>query len=138
MENPATRRQLSGRPLRAESGFSLLEVLVAFSILALSLGTLMQIFSKGLELASMGDRYSRALVLAESTLATIGYTQPIETGESSGAFDNVYDWSIKIQPHNLEDLDPSSLDLSLYQVQVMVAWENRRVFLETLRFGPGT
>ena len=98
----------------------------------------MQIFSKGLEMASTGEGYSRALVLGESTLATIGYTQPIEIGESSGAFDNVYDWSIKIQPHDLEDLDPSSLDLSLYHVQVMVAWEKRRVFFETLRFGPRT
>lgn len=135
MENPASIRQLSHRPPRTESGFSLLEMLVAFSILALSLGTLMQIFSKGLELASTSDQYSRALVLAESTLASIGHTRPIEAGESNGTFDEIYDWSIKIQPGDM-DLEQSSLNLALYHVQVMMDWGNRRVLLETLRFGP--
>uniref|UniRef100_UPI0035939C60 type IV pilus modification PilV family protein n=1 Tax=Thiocapsa sp. TaxID=2024551 RepID=UPI0035939C60 len=49
-----------------QSGFSLLEVLVAFAILAVSLGVLMQIFSQATRTTLLSSQYSRAASLAES------------------------------------------------------------------------
>lgn len=132
------RRRLDYKSGACESGFSLLEILVAFSILAISLGILLQIFSSGIQLASTGEHYSRALLLAESTLATIGKTQETEVGENSGRVNDFYDWTVNIQLYEEEDLDfeRGRLQFSVYHVQVLVRWENRAVVLETLRFGP--
>ena len=130
--------RVRGRAEAAEAGFSLLEILVAFSIMAVILGILMQIFSKGIDLASTGDEYSRAMLLAESMLATVGHTQAVEPGETTGEVDDFYEWSIGIEPFENEDLDSgiASPQFSLYRVQVRVRWANRAVVLDTLRFGP--
>jgi type II secretory pathway component PulJ len=48
-----------------QTGMSLLEVLVAFAILALVLGVIMQIFSSGMRASRLGESYSKAVLLAE-------------------------------------------------------------------------
>jgi general secretion pathway protein I len=73
-------------------GFSLLEVLVAFAIMALALGALMQVFSTGLRTVTLGDEYTRAVLLAESKLAAMGVEEPLQEGEQSGTFDEHYRW----------------------------------------------
>ena len=74
---------------RSCRGFSLLEVLVAFTILAMLLGALFQVFSGGLHAARAGDRYTRATVIAQSTLAALGAEQPIQEGVTSGSADGM-------------------------------------------------
>ena len=65
-------RLTSGRPPRCDSprsrtrGFSLLEVLVAFVILALVATALFRLFSGALNNASAAEEWSRALLVAES------------------------------------------------------------------------
>ena len=81
---------------RASSGFSLLEVLVAFVILALTLSVVMRIFSGGLRNVALADGYSRAVLLAESRLAELSVL-PLE-GEASGEFDGKYRWRSSIHP----------------------------------------
>jgi prepilin-type N-terminal cleavage/methylation domain-containing protein len=60
------------RPIRRKTsrGFSLLEVLVAFTILTMLLGALFQVFSNGLRAARAGDSYTRATVIAQSRRRT--------------------------------------------------------------------
>ena len=52
-----------------QDGFSLLEVLVAFSIFAVSFGILLQLYSKGSSSARLADDYARAVIIAQSSLA---------------------------------------------------------------------
>ena len=59
------RRQLAVR----QSGYTLIEVLVAFMILALALTVLMRIFSGGLRNVSVSSDYAVATLIAESRLA---------------------------------------------------------------------
>ena len=80
-------------------GFSLLEVLVAFVILALILSVLMQIFSGGLRNASRADEYQQAVLLGQSKLASVGIETPLEVSESNGEFDAVYRWHVSIRPY---------------------------------------
>lgn len=125
----AGRRRYSG-------GFSLLEILVAFSILCLSLGVLMQIFSGGIRNTLVGATYSRAADFAESTLALAGTEYPLEPGVYSGQ-DRQFQWSLEIAPYGPEDLVAPPPHLALFHVAARVSWseagENRSLALDSLR-----
>jgi general secretion pathway protein I len=84
-----------------QGGFTLLEVLVAFAILALSLGVLIQIFSTGLNNVALGSEYSRAILLAQSQLAALGVEAPLAAGESNGEFGDGYRWHVTVTPYDL-------------------------------------
>ena len=116
-------------------GFSLLEVLVAFAILGLTLGVLMNVFSGGLRNLGDGSHYTRAVLDAQSRMAEIGLSQPLVPGETSGDVDATYRWSARVVPLALS---PSG-NVSLYQVDVTVKWgegaAQRAVSLQTLKLG---
>lgn len=117
---------------------------MAFSILTLSLGILLQIFGKGADLAVTSEGYTKAILLAESTLAGVGLVEELEEGEIQGTTDDAYDWTIIVEPYEPEneEIVMDSLPIAVYQVQVMIRWGDsdrpRSVVLKTLRFGPST
>jgi general secretion pathway protein I len=121
---------------RHGQGFSLLEVLVAFSILTLTLGVLMQIFSGGIRNTLSSAAYSRAADLAESTLALAGTEYPLEPGMHSGQ-DRQFQWSLEIAPYQPTDLQDPPQHLALFHVAARVSWgeagENRSLVLDSLR-----
>ena len=121
---------------RSSDGFSLLEVLVAFAILALSLGVLMQLFSGGVRNTLVSDGYSRAVELAESTLALAGTEIPLETG-SHGGEEKGLSWQLDIQPWLPEELLAPPENIEAFHVSVRVTWSDsdrdRSVTLDTLR-----
>ena len=102
MKHPARKVQLFVRKTaaRRQKGFSLLEVLVAFSILALSMGVLMQIFSGGLHNVELSGHHVKAVAIARSLLARVGTETPVLAGELSGEFGDPerpaeqYNWQI--------------------------------------------
>ena len=110
-------------PGRACRGFSLLEVLVAFTILAMLLGALFQVFSGGLRAARTGERYTRATVIAQSQLAALGVEQPLQEGVSSGIADDVYHWRITVSPYLDDQLPVADGVLQPLTVNVEVFWE---------------
>ncbi len=125
-----------------QHGFSLLEILVAFAILSMSLGVLFAIFGKGMDLAGTSDEYTKAVLLAESTLARVGVEKRLQQGENYGSIDDVYDWRVTVEtftPYD-EELLVENLPFQLFQVNVEVKWGgigfSRSVELKTLRFGP--
>lgn len=128
-----------------ERGFSLLEILVAFSILAISLGALLTLYSTGLRNLSVARDYSRALIMAESKLAEIAVRQPLEAIDRSGVFDDKYRWTVEINEHSVPPADTSPAGSSqLYHITVTVTWGDhrdeatpRRVVLNDLRFSHG-
>lgn len=79
-----------------QGGFSLLEVLVAFVILALSLGLIMRLFSTSLGNIDSVGRQAHAVALAQSALATLGVETPLEDGEIDGEDDQGYRWRARI------------------------------------------
>ena len=120
-----------------ERGFTLLEVLVAFAILALSLGVLMQVFATGLRTTVIAEEYTQAAMYAESILAAVGADEALSEGEEAGRINDIFSWRSTVQPYVSEDLEEEELRMDAYRVAVEVSWEGsgrgRSVVLETLR-----
>lgn len=128
---------------RAPAGFSLLEVLVAFVVLALTLSVMLRIFSGGLRNAALADDYSRAVLLAESRLAELS-VQPQE-GEARGEFGGKYRWRSTIHPWvddaGTTGLGAQPLPVRLMEIEVRIAWGEdggrvREIDLSTLQLAP--
>jgi general secretion pathway protein I len=126
---------------RHSNGFSLLEILVAFVILALALGVLMRVFSGSLNNAAFSERYATAILVAESRLAALGVESPLVAGEAHGEAAGGYQWHSLIE-QDASDVGVVDVDsrLGLYRVEVTVTWRQgmdrtRQVRLVGLRTG---
>ncbi|MCF7970022.1 MAG: type II secretion system GspH family protein [Methylococcaceae bacterium] len=122
-----------------QSGFSLLEILIAFSILALSLGVLLNIFSGGLKRAIVSDEYQQAVTIAQSKLAAAGVEWPLGDGDKQGQMLDKFNWTLFVQPINSDDIDAASAttNIQTYQVIVRVQWlagvEDRQIELTSIK-----
>jgi len=134
MSSPYRRPAADG----ADAGFTLIEILVAFTVAALLLGALYEVFSGGMTAANASRRTSEALMLAQSGLeAMAGAPAPAgETNEQIGAYQRVTD----VQPR--PDLLPATAqaDLVPYEVTVRVVWREgvrpRQIKLSTIWAAP--
>jgi general secretion pathway protein I len=124
--------------IRAQQGFSLLEILVAFTILAMALGVLYQIFSQGTRSAMLTEEYTQAMIVAESRLA--GVNANMLPGVDRGTETNKYQWITSIQPHTGTEPSDVQTGARLYEVHVSVIWESfgksHTVDLHSLRLFP--
>ena len=121
-------------------GFTLLEVLVAFTLLALVLGVVLQIFSGGMRTAEIARNHSVGALLAESKLAGIGIEEPLVEGQQTGVFDNGFRWYSSVERYQEQDGGKTEEEQIVpYLVALTVEWGSGRtggsVTLTTLRLG---
>nr|MCH9696616.1 prepilin-type N-terminal cleavage/methylation domain-containing protein [Gammaproteobacteria bacterium] len=79
-----------------QSGFSLLEILVAFTIMAISVTVLLEIFGKNTQIAFHSQNYTRAISLAESLLDSVGREEKLPDSGGSGDFDDQFNWNVTV------------------------------------------
>ncbi len=108
------------------SGFTLIEVLVAFAILVLALVSIMEIFSTGLQGVERSASYTEAVLLAESKLAAAGISDRLELGERHGRFDERFSWKTMVRPsrHRAGPEDDGN-GISAFDIDVTVSWGGR-------------
>lgn len=127
-----------------QQGFTLLEIMVAFVIMGLVVGSLLNLFGAAMQSAALADEYSFAVQVAESRMASIGSEIKVEKNTVSGQEEGTaYHWAINMQPIRLDDKqDEFSLSIEPYQVTVIVSWDSegkqRQFTLSSLRFGEKT
>lgn len=111
-------------PRKTQHGFSLLEILVAFSIMAIAMGMLLSIFSSGLRNASVSEDYTAAVQIAEALMAGVGVEKPLQQGQASGVENEKYRWELTVAPFNLatETFDTKTIPAQLFMVTVIVSW----------------
>ena len=94
--------------MKAQRGYTLIEVMVAFAILALALTLLLGTLSGATKQIRWADDAGRAALHAESLLSETGVGQVLEPGRTEGNFENGrYRWTMDIQPW----VDPSLVDV---------------------------
>lgn len=102
-----------------------MEVLVAFLILSLSLGVIMNILSLSASTAHLTDSRQRALLFAESKMAELAVDPDLKSGVSQGEFDEKFRWEASITEWEFPDYDPSlSTTVTPYQITLAVSWSD--------------
>ena len=123
---------------RDSAGFTLPEVLVAFVILAVSLGVLWPSF--GGSLASLDSSTFHALALAEarSQIDRIGTEVPLEEGEVGGDTEDGLSWIIRMYRDETWSSrptgEPNGPHIVPYVIEIVVTDQaNRMLAITTLR-----
>ena len=125
-----------------DSGFTLLEVMVAFAIAALSLAALWESGVDGWRAARVAGRSMEAQSRAQSHLAVVGHGLAIRPLSEGGDDGGGFYWRLHITP------DRSSGRMTLYTVEITESWaetaadvqkddapDRRAVTLRTARIG---
>jgi hypothetical protein len=80
-----------------DGGFTLVESLGAFTALTLVLIVLLAGLSGAVRGSRHADTMREALRLAQSKLDSLGVTEPLTPGESTGRFGNGFEWRLRIR-----------------------------------------
>ena len=127
--------------MRTDSGFTLLEVLVAFIIAAAAVGALLQGAGTGLAAARVAAHYNEALSLARSRMAALSVAPP-SPGEQAGSEPGGFAWRSTVLPAAVTPRAPAGSTeavrrAALYMLTVSVSWTGdgapRQVVLTTQR-----
>jgi general secretion pathway protein I len=124
---------------RKDSGFLLLETLIAFVIAALALGVVVGVAGSALQSAHLAARYQEAALRAQSHLEEAVNGNALSPGEWQGEEGAGFHWRLHVTQSSLAALHRagSAASLTLYDVNVWIEWRDglrlRNVHLETER-----
>ncbi len=99
-------------------GFTLVEVIVAMTILSISLVMVMQLFSGGLKSSKTSCDYTRAVLHAKEKMEEL-FLNPVR---DSGKFDDGFEWDSSVEPSQIINLDYEDSGLNLLNIKVNIAW----------------
>jgi prepilin-type N-terminal cleavage/methylation domain-containing protein len=102
------------------AGFTLLEVVVAMTIVGIGVVTLLETFSSGLRLGSRSSSATQAMAYGRQAMDEILLRRKIEEGAQQGVFNDQTRWRLGVEPVREP---PETLALSS-------AWELKEITLD--------
>ena len=128
---------------KQNSGFTLIEVLIAFTILALVLGVVLPTLASGLSHERTARLATARVLEARSILDGLGFEVPLEEGTIEGRLANGEAWTLTVSLISDELADPGESDKidtgqrNAYLAELQVDGEDGRTLrLKTLKLGP--
>jgi general secretion pathway protein I len=109
--------------IRGHKGFTLLETLVAISILAISLVVILQLFSGGLKSSKLSDEYTRGIFHAREKMDEILLAGALTEGVIGGEFDDGFRWKAEALPLNIQEAKDVTLPVRAFNIKVDVMWD---------------
>jgi general secretion pathway protein I len=124
--------------LDRQGGFTLIEVLIAFVILVVTLTAMSRAFSVGLHDIGTAERFRMATMLARSVLDEVGVEIPLVEGQQSDIARDGFTWTTRVVINTaLAKNIGAGLGQIPYDVEVDVSWGgNSLLTLTTLRIAP--
>jgi len=135
-------RQIGLTQVRRQRGFTLIEVVIAFALLALALTLLLGTLSGSVREVTWSADSARAALHAQSLLDDTGIGLPVRAGTKQGDFeDGRYRWTLEVAPYQDPLRPPAAVDPAaarLMQLTLIVVWGDagprERLQLQTLRY----
>lgn len=131
-------------PRRPSRGFMLIEVIVAFALLALALSFLLASLSNASRQIRIADQSGRAALHAQSLLAQAGVGEPLQPGRRQGSLEGGrYRWTLDVAAYadparpRATAIDPGAP--RLLQLSLEMQWGEgvaQRLQWRTLRLAP--
>lgn len=117
--------------MKNQRGFTLIEVVMAFSLLAVGLGIAMQIAIGAMRQTRNAAEFTEASLYAQSLIDTLGVAERLEPGQDSGRFGERYRWELIVEPYEVEPVTTStgSVTGGLVQADTMPTVEMLRLEL---------
>jgi len=123
----ALRIHFSGGASR-QHGFTLLELLLAFVVFALSFATVLEILSGSMRNTVRAREYTEAALTAQSVMDQVGLEIPLQAGTAASGETGGYRWEIELYDYVDTGENPYSVELAeltgiqLLQVDLRVSW----------------
>jgi general secretion pathway protein I len=127
---------------KRNNGFTLIEVLIAFTILALVLGVVLPTLSSGLSHERTARLATARVLEARSILDRLGIEEPLEDGSSEGQLATGERWTLTVTLIDDAPVDTTSIrnsrpsQLKAYLAELRIEGEDGRALgLKTLKLG---
>lgn len=129
MDTPHCTRA-GAQPAPAWAGFTLLEVMVALTILAVGLVTVLELLAGSMRLGGKASHRTQAALYGQNVMDRIFAQAVLEDGEQGGKFPNGYSWQVRVREIYPDDDDDrlrpeeeSPTDfLHLKEIEVRIGW----------------
>ncbi|TXH71576.1 MAG: general secretion pathway protein GspI [Lysobacteraceae bacterium] len=138
------RARRDGTSARLQRGYTLIEVVVAFGLLAFALTLLLGSLSNATRQVRIANDAGRAALHAQSILDQVGVGEALAPGRRDGRLENGrYQWELDVSP--FQDPEPRNAPTQagpaigaprLLQVRLIVSWGDgprQRIVLNSLR-----
>jgi len=118
----------SMNPGRNSGGFTLLELLLAFMVFALSFATVLEILSGSMRNTVRARHFTEAALTAQSIMDQVGITIPLEAGQQINGDSGEYRWELEVYEYGSNDEESNTVELAeltgiaLLQVDLYVHW----------------
>jgi general secretion pathway protein I len=124
------------------SGFTLLEVLIAVAILGTAIVVLLLQFSVALRAGSITQNVTVAVLHAREKIEELKMERELSESANSGTFADGYEWETQVIPYRHETIPEDeqlyeNLKVETYQLSSVVKWKDgertKQVLLTTLK-----
>ncbi len=117
---------------RQSGGFTLLEVMLAFVIFALSFAVVLEVMAGSMRGVRRAGDDTEAALFAQSVMDLVGTEIPIEEGGFSGNGLDRYQWQLNIYPFEADEGEERVVELAemtgtqLFRVELDMDWTSGR------------
>ena len=127
-----------------QRGFTLLEILVALTLMGIVLTTVIELLSSALNTAAVAKETAQAALLGRRLMEDLlGQQETFENEDwpGGGRVDDVYSWRVTITPYEgLELEDEEAFPLNVFSCDLRVEWQSgihtRSIRLRALKTVP--
>ncbi len=122
--------------MKTQRGFTLIEVVMAFSLLAVGLGIAMQIAVGAMRQTRNAAEFTEASLYAQSLIDTLGVAERLEPGQESGRFGERYRWELIVEPYEVQPVTTATgavtgglvqadmlPTVEMLRLELVVSWE---------------